>query len=49
MLAVRIHEYGGRLRPVAGAEFALRDIAGAHALRESGRAVGKIVLYAGTP
>lgn len=40
---------GGRLRPVVGAEFALRDIARAHALSESGRAVGKIVLYAGTP
>lgn len=40
---------GGRLRPVVGAEFGLRDIASAHALSESGRAVGKIVLYAGTP
>lgn len=40
---------GGRLRPIVGAEFALRDIARAHALSESGRAVGKIVLYAGTP
>jgi len=40
---------GGRLRPIVGAEFALRDIAKAHALSESGRAVGKIVLYAGTP
>jgi NADPH:quinone reductase-like Zn-dependent oxidoreductase len=40
---------GGRLRPVIGAEFALRDIARAHALSESGRAAGKIVLYAGTP
>ena len=39
----------GRLRPVIGAEFALRDIAAAHALSESGRAVGKIVLYVGTP
>jgi NADPH:quinone reductase-like Zn-dependent oxidoreductase len=40
---------GGRLRPIVGAEFALRDIAKAHALSESGRAVGKIVLYVGTP
>ena len=39
----------GRLRPIVGAEFALRDIARAHALSESGRAVGKIVLYAGLP
>jgi len=40
---------GGRLRPVVGAEFALEDIAAAHALSESGRAVGKIVLYVGKP
>jgi NADPH:quinone reductase-like Zn-dependent oxidoreductase len=40
---------GGRLRPIVGAEFALLDIAKAHALSESGRTVGKIVLYAGTP
>jgi len=40
---------GGRLRPVVGAEFGLRDVARAHALSESGRAVGKIVLLAGTP
>jgi NADPH:quinone reductase-like Zn-dependent oxidoreductase len=39
----------GRLRPIVGAEFALRDIAKAHALSESGRTVGKIVLYAGAP
>ena len=39
----------GRLRPVIGAEFALRDIAAAHALSESGRAVGKIVLYVAPP
>ncbi|NML18789.1 NADP-dependent oxidoreductase [Azohydromonas caseinilytica] len=39
----------GRLRPVIGAEFALRDIARAHELSESGRARGKIVLYVGTP
>jgi len=40
---------GGRLRPIVGAEFGLRDVARAHALSESGRAVGKIVLLAGTP
>ncbi|WP_313035635.1 NADP-dependent oxidoreductase [Massilia alkalitolerans] len=40
---------GGRLRPIVGAEFALEDIAQAHALSESGRAVGKIVLYVGNP
>ena len=40
---------GGRLRPIVGAEFALEDIAQAHALSESGRAVGKIVLYVGKP
>lgn len=39
----------GRLRPLVGAEFALHDIARAHALSESGRAVGKIVLYVGQP
>ena len=40
---------GGQLRPIVGAEFALEDIAAAHALSESGRAVGKIVLYVGKP
>ena len=40
---------GGKLRPIVGAEFALEDIAAAHALSESGRAVGKIVLYVGKP
>lgn len=40
---------GGKLRPLIGAEFALQDIAAAHALSESGRAVGKIVLYVGKP
>jgi NADPH:quinone reductase-like Zn-dependent oxidoreductase len=40
---------GGTLRPIVGAEFALSDIAAAHALSESGRAVGKIVLYVGAP
>jgi NADPH:quinone reductase-like Zn-dependent oxidoreductase len=40
---------GGKLRPVVGAEFALKDIAKAHALSQSGHAVGKIVLYVGQP
>jgi NADPH:quinone reductase-like Zn-dependent oxidoreductase len=40
---------GGKLRPIVGAEFALRDIVQAHALSESGRTVGKIVLYVGQP
>jgi NADPH:quinone reductase-like Zn-dependent oxidoreductase len=40
---------GGKLRPIVGAEFALDDIVEAHALSESGRAVGKIVLYVGKP
>lgn len=39
----------GRLRPIVGAEFALDDIVAAHALSESGRTVGKIVLYVGKP
>lgn len=39
----------GRIRPVVGAEFALKDIVQAHALSESGRSVGKIVLYVGQP
>lgn len=39
----------GKLRPIVGAEFALKDIAKAHALSESGRTVGKIVLYVGQP
>lgn len=39
----------GKLRPVVGAEFALQDVAQAHSLSESGRAVGKIVLYVGKP
>lgn len=40
---------GGSLRPLVGAEFALRDIAQAHALSQSGHAVGKIALYVGQP
>jgi NADPH:quinone reductase-like Zn-dependent oxidoreductase len=39
----------GKLRPIIGGEFALRDIEKAHALSESGRTVGKIVLYVGQP
>jgi len=39
----------GSLRPIVGAEFALKDIAKAHALSQTGRAVGKIVLYVGQP
>ncbi len=39
----------GQLRPVVGAEFALRDAAAAHRLSQSGRARGKIVLYVGAP
>ncbi len=39
----------GKLRPIIGAEFAMQDVAKAHALSESGHAVGKIVLYVGSP
>jgi NADPH:quinone reductase-like Zn-dependent oxidoreductase len=39
----------GVVRPVVGAEFALSDIAAAHALSESGRARGKIVIHVGQP
>lgn len=39
----------GSLRPIVGAEFALKDIAKAHALSQTGRVVGKIVLYVGQP
>lgn len=39
----------GKLRPLVGAEFALQDIAKAHALSQSGHAVGKIALYVGQP
>ncbi|WP_035052361.1 NADP-dependent oxidoreductase [Andreprevotia chitinilytica] len=37
------------VRPVVGAEFALKDIVAAHALSESGRARGKIAIYVGQP
>ncbi len=39
----------GKLRPIVGSEFALRDIAKAHALSQTGHAVGKIVLYVAQP
>lgn len=39
----------GKIRPIIGAEFALEDIAKAHALSESGRAIGKIVVQVGKP
>ena len=39
----------GTLRPVICAEFALKDIARAHALSETGHAVGKIAIYVGQP
>ena len=39
----------GWVRPIVGAEFALGDIARAHAFSETGRAVGKIALYVGQP
>lgn len=39
----------GKIRPIVGAEFALKDIKKAHTLSESGRTVGKIVLSVGQP
>lgn len=39
----------GKIRPIIAAEFALEDILKAHALSESGHAVGKIVLQVGKP
>ena len=39
----------GRLRPIVGAEFALKDTAKAHAFSQTERAIGKIVLYVGQP
>lgn len=39
----------GKMRPIIAAEFALEDIVKAHALSESGRADGKIVLHVGKP
>ncbi len=39
----------GKLRPIIGAEYALQDVAKAHAFSETGHTVGKIVLYVGQP
>ncbi len=39
----------GKVRPVIGAEFALRDIRKAHALSEAGHVRGKIALHVGAP
>ena len=39
----------GQVRPLIGAEFALRDAAAAQRLSQSGRARGKIVMYVGAP
>lgn len=39
----------GKLRPLVGAEFALKDIAKAHALSQSRHAAGKIAVYVGQP
>ena len=39
----------GKVRPIIGGEFALKDACKAHELSESGRARGKIVLYVGQP
>lgn len=46
-LAERVES--GSLRPIVGAEFALKDAARAQALSQTGRAVGKIALYVGQP
>jgi len=35
--------------PPPSAEFALKDIAAAHALSQTGHAIGKIALYVGQP
>jgi NADPH:quinone reductase-like Zn-dependent oxidoreductase len=43
------HVDTGTLRPIIGAEFALENVAAAHALSETGHCVGKIVLYVGQP
>lgn len=39
----------GSIRPIVGAEFALKDIAKAHAFSQTGRAIGKIVIHVGQP
>jgi NADPH2:quinone reductase len=35
----------GAIRPLVGGEFPLADVEGAHALVESRRSVGKVVLF----
>ena len=42
-------ENSGKLRPLICAEFALQDIAQAHAQSTTGHAVGKIAMYVGQP
>ena len=42
-------ENSGKLWPLICTEFALQHIAKAHALSESGHAVGKIAIYVGQP
>lgn len=39
----------GIVRPIVGSEFALKDVAKAHELSESGHARGKIVIHVGQP
>jgi NADPH:quinone reductase-like Zn-dependent oxidoreductase len=39
----------GKIRPIVGAEFGLKEIKQAHGLSESGRAKGKIAIYVGQP
>jgi NADPH:quinone reductase-like Zn-dependent oxidoreductase len=39
----------GKVRPVIGAEFSLKNMKHAHILSESGRAKGKIAIYVGQP
>ncbi len=40
---------GGAMRPVVGAEFALRDMARAHAWSQDGKGFGKIAIHVGQP
>lgn len=39
----------GKIRPIVGAEYALKDVAKAHALSQAGHTVGKIVIHIGMP
>jgi NADPH:quinone reductase-like Zn-dependent oxidoreductase len=39
----------GKIRPIVGAEYALKDMAKAHALSQAGHTVGKIVIHIGMP